>query len=114
MLTQNCFSMSNTVIRITTDGTVVTYDPNGVRIPELCGDLTMLHKLLKINKMKADMKHKLPSSTRVRNAEFYFIREDTGELLPVPASHLTRFVEHIDKNDVDTFVEELIMNSLNH
>lgn len=100
-------------IRITSDGRVGTYDTHGTMIDELSGDLRMLHKLLKINRMSADKKRKLPKECRVRSARFVFIREDTGESIEIPTEHVVKFVKHIDTQDVDTFIEELIMNSLN-
>jgi hypothetical protein len=100
-------------IKVTSDGHVDTYDTHGVKIDELSGDLRMLHKLLKINQMSADKKRKLPKEVRVRSATFYFVRDDTGESMIVPTEHMSKFVQHIDGKDVDTFIEELIMNSLN-
>lgn len=101
-------------IRITSDGHVNTYDSHGTKIDELSGDLTLLHSLVKINRMSSDKKSKLPKELRVRSARFYFVREDIGDLIDIPTEHVIKFIRYIEgAKDVDSFIQELIINKLN-
>lgn len=101
-------SESNTTVKITSDGHVVTYDSKGSRIDDLCGDLKMIHKILRINRLPGIRKSKLPFELRVRNAEFCFKREDTGEEIPIPIEHVVKFSKHITADDLDIFIEEMM------
>lgn len=40
---------SENYVNISSDGFVTTYTKDGVRITDLCGDLTMLHSIVRIN-----------------------------------------------------------------
>ena len=97
----------NCTVRISTDGTVTTLDRHGVRIHDLCGDLRMLHKILRINRMVGADKAKLPNDIRIRHTTFEFIREDTGEVMQVPVQHIMGFVRHIDIDDLELFIESM-------
>ena len=101
-------------VRICSDGFVNTYDQYGVKVVDLCGDLTMLHKIVKIVRMRAENKAKLSKDLRLRSVQFYFMREDTTEHIELPLAHVRAFIRKVEgKENVDTFIEELIINSLN-
>ena len=97
----------NSVVNISSDGSVSTYDRHGVKIKSLCGDLPMLHKIIRTTQMNSKDKAKLPSNMKLYNPTFYIIREDTQEGIEVPIQHVIQFIEHIQKGDVEEFITNL-------
>lgn len=100
---------ANSFVNISTDGTVTAFDKHGVRIKELSGDLSILHRIIKINQMSAKDKGKLPNHMKLYNSKFYIIKEATGESLEVPVQHIIRFIESVNKDDVEEFVTKLLL-----
>ena len=100
---------SNSYVYIYSNGDLSCFDANGVRIKELTGDLTMLHTILKINKMVSRDKAKLPSKMRLRSTTFNFVREDTSDIIPIPIQHITAFADNVKEGNTTEFLEDLIM-----
>jgi hypothetical protein len=96
-------------VNITTEGTVTTFDRHGVRIKDLSGNLTILHKIIKIVTMSSKDRAKLPSTLKIYNPTFFIVKETTGENINVPIQHLIAFAEYIEKNDVEEFIEKLLL-----
>jgi hypothetical protein len=99
---------SNTTVNITSDGSVISYDRHGVRIHELSGTYPMLHVILKLNSLSSKNRLKLPDVYKIR-AEFFFIREDTVDVIPLPLNHVMSMVKYVIKKDSEEFVQNLLL-----
>ena len=99
---------SNARVNITSDGSITTYNENGVRIYELSGRLPIIHRVLKLSALSAKDRKKIPTEYRLRNPTFNFQREDTLDHVEWPIHHVIEFAKYISDND-DTFVMSLLM-----
>ena len=103
---------SENYVNISSDGYVTAYTKDGVRIPELSGDLTMLHSIMRINALPSAEKNKLPSIMRLRGTMYNFIREDIQDIIPIPNTHIKSFITSVKEGNSRQFVDELLMQLL--
>ena len=101
--------MSNSIVEISSDGNVTTFDAHGTRIKELSGDLPILHKIVEINRLVGKEKSKLPSHMRLMNSQFFIMRDDTKEGIMIPIQHIIKLLQHIKQDDVKEFMENLLL-----
>jgi hypothetical protein len=102
-------SDSNSVTYIYTDGSVTTFDRHGVKIKDLSGDLPILHRIIEIVRMPAKNKAKLANDIKLYNTTFWIVRTDTNESILVPVQHIISFIKSIDRNDVEDFITNLLL-----
>jgi len=103
---------SENYVNISSDGYVTTFTKEGVRIVELCGDLTMLHSIVRINALPAIEKNRLPSAMRLRQTMYNFVREDTQDIIPIPSSHVKSLLTSIKEGNSKELVDEFLMQLL--
>jgi len=99
---------NNTTVNITSDGSVVTFNRHGVRVHELSGTYPMLHIILKLHSLSSKNRLKLPDIYKIK-AEFFFIREDTIDVVPLPVNHVSEMIKYIVKGDSEQFVDDLLL-----
>lgn len=105
-------AISENYVNISSDGYVTTFTKDGVRITDLCGDLTILHAIIRINKLPSKEKSKLPSHMRLRNTVYNFTREDTQDIIPIPNQQIASFAKHIKEGYSEELVNGLLLQLL--
>lgn len=102
-------SNGNSIVEISSDGNVTTFDAHGTRIKELSGDLPILHRIVEINRLTSRDKSKLPHHMRLMNSTFFIMRDDTKEGIMIPIQHILKLLQYIKEDDVKEFMNKLLL-----